>query len=212
MLAIVVIVLSSYSNVLIVSSWSASDPMQRGPYVDEIIFKVIANQNQMVLALLNGEIDMDTSFFDPVYLQTFKDNPSVSVHNGTRNGYGLIQINCEKYPLNISGLRRAIAYAFDKEEVITMHLQGFGITHDSVVPRCNGWCVEDEFSHHYYTAQPDIGNAILDDLNFTIDPISGYRLAPDGSPFDIELKYSSGCGGPVSRFTMFDALGALHIN
>ncbi|TFG94388.1 hypothetical protein E4H12_15260, partial [Candidatus Thorarchaeota archaeon] len=155
---------------------------------------------------------MGTSFFDPIYLLTINDNPSVSVHNASRNGYGVIEINCEKYPLNISGLRRAIAYAFDKEEVITMHLNGFGITHDSVVPRSNGWCVEDEFSYHYYTARPDIGNAILDDLNFTIDPGTGYRLAPDGSPFDIELKYPLGCGGPVSRFMMFDALEALHIN
>ncbi|TFH01878.1 MAG: hypothetical protein E4H14_18160, partial [Candidatus Thorarchaeota archaeon] len=210
--AIMTIIISSYSNVLIVSSWLASDPIQRGPYVDEVIFKVMPNQDQRILALLNGGIEMDTSFFDPVHLTTINDNPSVSVYNATRNGYGVIRINCEKYPLNISGLRRAIAYALDKEEIIDMHLDGIGITHDSVVPRCNGFCVEDEFSYHYYTAQSDIGNAILDDLNFTIDPVTGYRLAPDGSPFDIILKYASGCGGPVSRFTMFDALEALHIN
>ena len=170
------------------------------------------NQDQRALAILNGELEMDTSFFDPVHLPTFNDNPNISVYNASRNGYGMIVINCEKYPLSISGLRRAIAYAFDKEEVITIHLDGFGNTLDSVVPRCNGWCVEDEFPYHYYTAQPDIGNQILDDLNFTIDAETGYRVAPDGSPFDINLQYSSGCGGPVSRFAMFEALEALHIN
>ncbi|MFW9844538.1 MAG: ABC transporter substrate-binding protein [Candidatus Thorarchaeota archaeon] len=193
-------------------SWSESDSLQTGPYIDEVVFKVMPNQDQRINALLNGELEMDTSFFDPVHLQTLNDNPSVSVYNASRNGYGFIRINCEKYPLNISGLRRAIAFALDKEEIIDMHLDGFGVTHDSVVPSCNGFCAENEFSYHYYTAEVDIGNAILNDLNFTIDPVTGYRLAPNGAPFDINFRFSSACGGPVSRFMMYDALEALHIN
>ena len=165
--------------------------LSTGPYVDEVIFKVIENQDQRVLALLEGEIEMDTNFFDPVHLSTLDADPNIDVYTALRNGYGHITINCEKYPLNISGLRRAFAFAFNKTRVTEEILDGFGIEHDSLVPRPNGWCVEDQFDYHYYAAQPDIGNQILDALNFTIDAGTGFRLAPDGTPFEIAIKYAA---------------------
>ncbi|TFG33148.1 hypothetical protein EU528_01445 [Candidatus Thorarchaeota archaeon] len=214
MLAIVVIILSSYSSVHIANAWSDSDPIQRGPYVDEIIFKVIANQDQRILALQSGEIEMDNSFFDPVHFATLAADPEISIHHGIRNGYGHLTINCAKYPLNISGLRRAFAFAFDKTRVTEEIMDGFSIEHDSLVPLPNGWCAEDQFDWHYYTAQPEIGNQILDDLNFTIDEGTGFRLAPDGTPFNITIEYAAcSCelAGALPQVGV-DALHSLHIN
>jgi len=170
---------SSYSN------------LSTGPYVDEVIFRVIANQDQRVLALLSGEIEMDNSFFDPVFLPELDADPDIDIYTSIRNGYGHITINCERYPLNISGFRRAFAFAFDKTRVTEEILDGFGIEHDSLVPRPNGWCIEDQFDYHYYTEQSDIGNQILDVLNFTIDAETGFRLTPDGTPFEIAIKYAA---------------------
>ena len=190
LLLVAVLVVMSFSGVQIATGQIESDSLVTGPYVDEVIFRVIANQDQRILALQAGEIEMDISFFDPVYVPTINADPAISVHQGIRNGYGHLTINCDKYPLNISGLRRSFAYAFDKTKVTEEALDGFGIEHDSLVPLPNGWCVEDQFDYHYYTAQPEIGNQILDDLNFTIDLGTGFRLAPDGSPFEIIIEYS----------------------
>lgn len=93
---------SSYSN------------LSTGPYVDEVIFRVIANQDQRILSLQDGEIDMDTSFFDPAYQSILDSDPNIDIHRAARNGYGHITINCRKSPLNISGFRRA--FAFDKSD------------------------------------------------------------------------------------------------
>ncbi|TET08657.1 MAG: hypothetical protein E3J86_10270, partial [Candidatus Thorarchaeota archaeon] len=69
-------------------------------------------------------------------------------------------------------MRRAFAYAFEKTRVTTEVMDGFSIEHDSLVPRPNGWCVEDEFDWHYYDARPDLGNQLLDDLDSTsIQPL-----------------------------------------
>ena len=193
------------------SSYIESDSLVTGPYVDEVIFKVIANRDIRILALQDGEIEMDSSFIDPVYYLMLTPDPDISIYEGLRNGYGQLAINCEKYPLNISGLRRAFAFAFNKTRVIEETLHGFGIEHDSLVPRPNGWCAEDQFDFHYYTAQPEIGNQILDDLNFTIDAETGFRLAPDGSPFEIIIEYSAS-GYTSTPQIGVDALESLHIN
>jgi len=129
-----------------------------GPYVDKLVFKVIANQDQVILALQAGEIEMDNSFFDPVYLETLDQDPDIDIFSALRNGYGHITINTRDYPLNESVLRRAFAFAFDKTAVTVDIMDGFSQEHDSIVPYPNGWCVEDDFTYHYYTDQSEIGN------------------------------------------------------
>ncbi len=184
--------------------------LSTGPYVDEVIFKVIVDPGQTVLALRTGEIEMDTGFIHPYYFPQVDTDPDIDIFRTFRNGYGHITINCAKYPLNISGLRRAFAFAFDKTRFTEEIMDGFSIEHDSLVPLPNGWCAEEQFDYHYYTAQPDIGNQILDDLNFTIDAETGFRLAPNGTPFEINIEY----GSPEYSKALIgvDALNSLHIN
>ena len=185
-----------------------------GPYVDKVVYKVIANQDQRILALQAGEIEMDNSFFDAVHLPTLDADPDITVYNALRNGYGHIMINCAKFPLNISAFRRAFAYAFDKTRVTSEVHDGYSIEQDSLVPYTNAYCIEDDMPYHYYTAQVAIGNQILDDAGFTIDEGTGYRLAPDNSPFDVGIEYSSDSeeiAGATAQIGV-DALRALHVD
>ncbi|TFG07853.1 hypothetical protein EU522_00325, partial [Candidatus Thorarchaeota archaeon] len=167
-------------------TWSNS-----GPYVDKIVYKVMYNQDDRIAALQSGEIEMDNSFFDPVHLPTLAANPDIDIFSALRNGYGHITINTRDYPLNISALRRAFAFSFDKTAVTTEVLDGFSQEHDSLGPYVNGWCVEDEFSYHYYTDQAAIRNALLDDAGFTFNPSTGFRVAPNGEAFDIVIEYAA---------------------
>ncbi len=207
-----VVAISGTSEVSAIETPSSN--LNIGPYVDKIVYNVIANQEQRILALQAGDIEMDTSFFDPIYLDQLEADPDIDIYSALRNGYGHITINCRDYPLNISGLRRAFAFAYNKTTVKSDIFNGFSIEHDSLVPRPNSWCIEDDFNWHYYTDQADIGNAILDDLNFVIDGGTGYRLAPNGNPFNIVIEYAASSpeiGGGVAQFGV-DALTALHID
>jgi len=157
---------------------------------------------------------MDNSFFDPVYLPQLDADPDIDIFSALRNGYGHITINCRDYPLNISGLRRAFAFAFDKERVTVEIMHGFSQEHDSLVPYANGWCVEDGFDWHYYDDRADIGNQILDDLGFDINNNTGFRHAPNGEPFDITIWYGSSSpeiAGGTAQIGV-DALHELHID
>ncbi len=191
------------------------DLLNVGPYVDSIEYRLIPSQDQRILALQTGEIEMDTSFLDMVnMLDLGCCDPDIDVFSSLRNGYGHISINCREYPLNISGLRRAFAFAFDKTRVTAEIMDGFSREHDSLVPFVSGWCAEEDLPYHYYTAQPGIGNRILDNLGFEVDPETGWRNAPDGTPFEIAIDYASSSpeiAGGVAQIAV-DALHSLHID
>ncbi|MGY5870887.1 MAG: ABC transporter substrate-binding protein [Candidatus Thorarchaeota archaeon] len=214
LLAIAVLIVTSSSGVQTASSNVESDYLVSGPYVDEVIYRVIRNQDQRILALQAGEIETDNSFFDPVYLPQLVADPDVSIFEAVRNGYGHFTINCRDAPLNESVLRRAFAYAFDKTAVTINAMDGFSQEHDSVVPYPNGWCVEDDFDTHYYTDQSAIGNALLDATgDFPIDSGTGYRTYR-GVPFNISIEYSARTSDGSYKFPTFgvDALHRLDID
>ena len=126
-LACVAITIILQSNLIPVQGHLAvTSDLSKGPYVDEIVYHVINNQDQRILALQAGEIDMDTSFFDPVHYDTLNSDPDIDIFQCVRNGYGHITINCDKYPFNISAFRRAFAYAINKTRV-TSELFTIGI-------------------------------------------------------------------------------------
>jgi ABC-type transport system substrate-binding protein len=184
-----------------------------GPFVSSLEYRVIQNQDQRILAIQAGEVEMDTSFFDPVYLPVFEE-PDIDIFSALRNGYGHITINCLKYPLNISGFRRAFAYSFDKTRVTVEIMDGFSQEHDSLVPYVSGWCIEDDLPYHYYTGQSDIGNQILDELGFEINTETGWRNAPDGSEFSVGIEYASSSpeiAGGVAQIAA-DALHSLDVD
>jgi ABC-type transport system substrate-binding protein len=185
-----------------------------GPYIDTLVYKVIKDPSQTILALQAGTIEMDNSFFNPSYLAQLGADPDIEVFKALRNGYGHITINCDKYPLNISAFRRAFAYAFDQEKVTIDIMGGFSQEHDSLVPYPNGWCIEDDFTYHYYSDQTAIGAQILVDAGFTIDGETGFLLAPNGDPFDVTIQYganSEEIAGGTARIGA-EALTRLHVN
>ncbi|MGY5858768.1 MAG: ABC transporter substrate-binding protein [Candidatus Thorarchaeota archaeon] len=185
-----------------------------GPYIDKLVYKVIKDPSQTILALQAGTIEMDNSFFNPSYLPQLGADPDIEVFEALRNGYGHITINCDKYPLNISAFRRAFAFAFDQEKVTIDVMGGFSQEHDSLVPYPNGWCIEDDFTYHYYSDQTSEGQAILEAAGFEIDPATDFLLAPDGSPFDVTIQYganSEEIAGATARIGA-EALQRLGVN
>ena len=212
-LVLVALMLPVTGAPLVAAQGDNNASLRIGPYIDHVVYKVIEYSYQRILALQNDEFDMDLTYIDYLPPSALQFGPEITVHNISRNGYGQLTINCDRYPLNISGLRRAFAFAYDKTRVKSEAFHGNSIEPDSLVPVVSDWCIEEDFDWHYYTDQSDIGNQILDSLNFSIDPETGYRLAPDGTPFSIGIEtvgvdYIS---GDVCQIGV-DALHSLHIN
>ena len=213
MVVMVTAVLLSLGINLPLSLATIPSELSGGVYVDNLRFIALENQDVRVNEILDGIVDLHTGFIDPVHYLSLEADPAVDVFRVPRNGYGKMIINCRDYPLNISGLRRAFAFAFDKVYENEAILDGFGLEHDSLLPSCNPWCIEDELDYHYYAADSGTGNAILDQLGFSIDPVSGFRLAPNGSAFQVDIVYFGAAiiaGGTAAIAR--DALHSLHID
>ncbi|MFW9955459.1 MAG: ABC transporter substrate-binding protein, partial [Candidatus Thorarchaeota archaeon] len=97
------------------------------------------------------------------------------------------KINCDRWPLNISAVRRAFHYAINKTAICEM--QGLR-PHDSYLISPFPLSIESEMTHHYYDAEVEVGNAILDSIGFLDSDSDGWREGPGGveiPPINIEF-------------------------
>ena len=179
---------------LVFSSSSSSNPIPaqdisiNEPHIEKIVYKRYGTGDYLLQALLAGEIEIDTDA-DRSILNVVNESNYEAVET-LDNAYGYIIVNCRVYPLNISGFRRAFAYAYH-EAWITNEVVDYRLSkdQDSLVPYVNPFCIEDEFDWHYYEGNSSIGNQILDDLGFAINATTGFREAPNGDPFDVGILY-----------------------
>lgn len=56
-----------------------SHDLNAGPFVDEVVFRVIANQDQRVLALQSGEIELHVGSLDSYRLETLETDPDIAI-------------------------------------------------------------------------------------------------------------------------------------
>ena len=61
--------------------------LKSGPYVDKLVFNVITQDDQQVLALQDDEIDLIGDMVDPSFLDTLTEAENIEVANVLRNGY-----------------------------------------------------------------------------------------------------------------------------
>ncbi|MFW9963406.1 MAG: ABC transporter substrate-binding protein [Candidatus Sifarchaeia archaeon] len=204
------LIMSSHQTIQATSN--SYDYTETGPYIDRLVYIIIPDPDMRILALQSDYTDIDASFSNSItYKLVLEAHPDISVHQFLRNGYGSITFNCRVYPLNITGFRRAFSYAFSKTQVVT-ELYGYSKVHDSMIPYINPFCIEDVFDSHWYESEVDIGNAILDELNFTINPATGFRDAPNGESFTIKLGYSETNDNQKVASIAKQALQMLHID
>ncbi|MFW9768384.1 MAG: ABC transporter substrate-binding protein [Candidatus Thorarchaeota archaeon] len=194
--------------------------MNVGPWVDKVVYKVIIGDDQVILALQGGVVDIHDGFFDPDQYALLDADPNLNVVDDVlRNGYGHIKINTRDPPGNWTAFRRAFAFAFDKTRVETEIFQGLMRKHDSIIVYTNDdFSIEDELPYHYYDADPDTGNALLDAAGFTRDwvtyPVEGWRTDPNGNPIHLVIGYSPSSpaiAGGCAQIGV-DALETLHIS
>lgn len=93
------------------------DDTHSGPYLDEVVYKIIAGKDYRVLALLTDEIDILDGIVSLYDLAPLEADPDIEITSILRNGYGHITINCRDAPLNWTVLRRAFALAYNKTKV-----------------------------------------------------------------------------------------------
>lgn len=127
---------------------------QHGPYIKELHYIVSLDPVVLYDRIVAGIIDMASDFYLVDYVDKLQ-NLGFTIKKSYRNGFGYITLNCQGYSsMNITkyaAVRRAIAYAIDKYEIVDKIWKGYAIPIDLPVPSTFGnWSFEKNLKEHYY--------------------------------------------------------------
>ncbi len=170
------------------------------PNIDGIEFKVYQNDNGLVTALQNGEIDfaddVDAALFD-----TLEGEENITAKSSQYSGFNYLTFNggarlTDGSPipgetghpsLEDPVVREAIHYAIDKEALVDRTLQGRGSVGDTFIPPIYEdyhLTIEDPITY-----DPEYANQLLDEAGYT-KGADGIRTMPDGSDPLVYTLYS----------------------
>jgi peptide/nickel transport system substrate-binding protein len=96
------------------------------PALASATFRFIADPNAAFAALMAGDVDAFPNFPAPETLPQFESDPRFRVIVGTTEGETILAMNNARPPLDTVEVRRAIALAVNREEIITGAMFGYG--------------------------------------------------------------------------------------
>lgn len=174
-------------------NWFGEEPRE-----DEIVFRLFNTNEAMVQALRRGTID----FAETIPAQLFESLQPVETttdHVGAATSFANLNFNLIEgakttgHPALLDEqVRRAIAYAIDKETLIDRVLRGYATPGTTVVgPTYTFWHYEPT-EEEFIGFDPAEANAILDEAGYVDTDEDGVREMPgNGRPLELRLNIVS---------------------
>jgi len=113
-------------NTAVQASIPSSIGSLEGPYFNTVQFKIYATTQAETAGLLTGDVDV-VDFFEASQvpdIQAGLTAKTLNISQGAEQGMWGWSIQCQRYPLNITQFRRAIAHLVDKDKIVSEGLQG----------------------------------------------------------------------------------------
>ena len=170
------------------------------PYIDEVIFRVFENQEAMVQALQNGEIDAAEAI-EPALFDSLKNDPNIEAVKTNENYYYNFAFNLKtgksadgtttstSHPaLQDLNVRKALAHSVDKQTLVDTLLSGYGSVGDSfILPVYSDWYKPAE-GDQIYEFSLEEANRLYDEGGYVDTDGDGIREMPGGGePFEFDL-------------------------
>jgi len=200
--------------------------MERNPYfwgpepvVDRIEFRVFDNQEAMVQALKNGEIDIADAL-QPSVFRTLEGEEDIATQKVISDWWLNLAFNfggqskdADPHPaLHDRTVRKAIAMAIDKQEIVDKVYLGLANPGDTIVREASTYWHLDIPADQEYPYDPDAANAMLDEAGYLDTDGDGVREDPEsGRPFELLMPASDETTGAVEAGQLIvgylDAIG-----
>jgi peptide/nickel transport system substrate-binding protein len=152
------------------------------PYLDKVIFRIMPDRAQRILAMDTHEIDA-LPWFPSHYeaVPGWQKDPYLVVKPADTPSFAVVQvlINNNRTILNDLRVRKALALAINKTYMVEKAYYGFGIiAHNAILDRWEPYYNPDAAQSEYDVTE---ANRLLDEAGYTKDA--------DGIRFSLELEY-----------------------
>jgi peptide/nickel transport system substrate-binding protein len=181
--------------------WKVDTAGNQLPYIDQITFEVLQDNEVLVLKILNGEIDIHQRHVNN------NSNKAVFAEGAEQGGYRLYEtlpaiMNNSMISLNLThknpayrelfnnkDFRIALSHAINRQEIIdTIYISQGEPWQGS--PRPESQYKNDTLAKQYTEYDPDLANQMLDAI-LPNKGGDGYRTLPDGSPLVISIEVAT---------------------
>ena len=96
------------------------------PALEKVTFRFISEPTAAFSAMMAGDVDAFPNFPAPENLVQFETDPRFEVVVGSTEGETILAMNNERPPLDDVRVRRAIARAIDRQEIVDGAMFGYG--------------------------------------------------------------------------------------
>lgn len=150
------------------------------PSLERIRFRIVPDALVRALELRKGSGDIEVNSLPPDTVAALARDPNLEVTRSPGTALAYISFNLDDPILGHRRVRQALAYATDRQSLITYLLRGYARPADSLLPP-NHWAYDGNVAH--YDFDPARANSLLD--------AAGFPRGPDGIRFHLELKTST---------------------
>jgi peptide/nickel transport system substrate-binding protein len=109
------------------------------PYLDKVLIKFIIEPSTLVAALKTGEVD-GVNNVAPQFVADLRKDPKLTVSTAVGGNWRCLHMNLAKEPFSDKNLRKAMAFAIDRKEILTRVEFDEGIVaHGPISPPMGGF-------------------------------------------------------------------------
>lgn len=135
-----------YKNGVSVVLKANNDYFKGKPEIQKIVYSIIADGNNAVQAFMDKDIDIldRSAVIPPSSIAAMEADPSARIIKSVTTSRQYIAFNMKKYPMNMLAVRRAIAYAVDRDDIIERAFKGYGIKAEGFYTPSISWAYNDK--------------------------------------------------------------------
>jgi len=160
---------------------------QGPPHLSELVFRVIPDATTQLTALRTGEVDV-LFINHPAHRQQLEDAPNINLEEAILNSLIYLGFNCEKPPLDDPVVRRALAHAVNKDEIVDLALDGMGKSaYAPLPPTIQGF--DPSLKEYELAYDPKKAIGLLEKAGFQRDGEDGWRR--NGEALSLDLLTST---------------------
>jgi peptide/nickel transport system substrate-binding protein len=164
----------------------ANDGM--GAYLEEITFRIFPDANALVLAIMNGEVNVSGSAIPIAAQKQLQSKPDeFGIMDVNSLGFGYFSFNYKNEFLKDFEVRKAIAMTLDRDAFVNIAMQGGAIKMESPISPVFTDLVKSGIKFPEFNIEE--AKSVLETAGYKDSDGDGIRENPAGKKMEIELVY-----------------------